>query len=131
MLVSGWKLAYQANAEAIHSHPMGLWSEFYAVLRYRSPITLARAGFLPNLATLGAKVCFFLLSELRYLLTHAPHLIPLATLKNATKWLGYQTGLRERYLPLWSKRMLSSQKAFWKQPTPLNLVKNQSTQAQG
>jgi rhamnosyltransferase len=123
MLMAGWSLAYQADAQVTHSHPMGLKTEFsryfdIAVHHSRENWILKEFG------QVGGEGTLFLLSELRYLMNHAPHLVPLATLKNATKWLGYQIGLRERYLPLWSKRMLSAQETFWARPTPIALMKS-------
>jgi rhamnosyltransferase len=130
MLVAGWNLAYQADAEVIHSHPMDLRTEFsryfdIAVHHSREDWILKEFGHV------GGEGTLFALSELRYLMHHAPHLVPLATLKNATKWLGYRVGMHERHLPLWSKRALSAQKAFWKEPTPLSLLETRSTHVTG
>jgi rhamnosyltransferase len=124
MLMAGWELAYQADAEVIHSHPFGLRAEFsryfdIAVHHSRENWILKEFG------TVRGEGSLFILSELRYLMNHAPHLVPLATLKNATKWLAYQTGLHEKHLPTWTKRMLSAQKAFWKDPPLLSLVESQ------
>jgi rhamnosyltransferase len=125
MLMTGWNLAYRADAQVCHSHPLGLRTEFsryfdIAVHHSREDWILKEFGHVEGEGML------FLLSELRYLMNHAPHLVPLSTMKNATKWLGYQIGSRERFLPLWSKRMLSAQKAFWTQPTPIALMKGRS-----
>lgn len=125
MLMAGWSLAYRADAQVSHSHPMGLRTEFsryfdIAVHHSREDWILREFGHV------GGEGTLFLLSELRYLMNHAPHLVPLATLKNATKWCGYHMGMRERYLPLWSKRALSAQKVFWTQPTPISLIKRRS-----
>jgi rhamnosyltransferase len=126
MLMVGWNLAYQADAEVIHSHPMSLRSEFsryfdIAVHHSREDWILKEFGHV------GGEGTLFLLSELRYLMTHAPHLIPLATLRNGAKWFGYRIGLRERHLPLWTKRMLSAQKAFWREAPSLSLVESRIT----
>ena len=123
MLMAGWKLAYQADAEVIHSHRIRLRAEFsryfdIAVHHAREDWILKEFGQVRGEGTL------FILSELRHLTNKAPHLIPLATLKNTMKWLGYHTGLQERYLPLWSKRGLSAQKAFWRESSPLYLVES-------
>ena len=128
MLMAGWKLAYQARAEVIHSHPLSLRSEFsryfdIGVHHSREKWILREFGHV------GGEGALFILSELRYLVNHAPQLIPAATLKNGLKWCGYRIGLQERYLPLWSKRMLSAQKSFWRKPAPLNLVQNRSNKA--
>jgi rhamnosyltransferase len=115
MLMAGWSLAYQANAEVIHSHPMNFREEFsryfdIAVHHSRTDWILEEFGHV------GGEGARFLISEFGYLMRHAPNLIPLATLKNVMKWLGYQMGLREKYLPLWTKQALSAQRTFWKRP---------------
>lgn len=126
MLMAGWNVSYQADAEVIHSHPMDLRNEFsryfdIAVHHSRENWILEQFGHV------GGEGVLFILSELRYLLNHAPHLVPLAMLKNATKWLGYRVGMREKYLPLWSKRLLSAQKSYWRRPAPLALMVGRST----
>jgi len=127
MLMAGWDLAYQADAEVVHSHPMGLRAEFsryfdIAVHHSREDWILKKFG------TVRGEGWLYILSEFRYLMNHAPHLVPLAALKNTTKWLAYQTGLREKHLPLWTKRMLSAQKAFWRDSPPLSIVESRSAQ---
>jgi rhamnosyltransferase len=121
MLMAGWSLAYQANAEVIHSHPLNLRTEFsryfdIAVHHSRSNWILEEFGHV------GGEGIRFLVSEFRYLVNHAPNLIPSAMLKNVTKWLGYQIGLREKYLPLWTKQVLSAQEMFWEQPDEIGFV---------
>jgi rhamnosyltransferase len=121
MLMAGWNIAYQADAEVVHSHPMGLRTEFsryfdIAVHHSREDWLLKEFGHV------GGEGMLFVLSELRYLMNHAPYLIPLAMLKNATKWLGYRIGLCEKQIPLGAKRVLSAQRAFWREPSPLSLV---------
>jgi rhamnosyltransferase len=126
MLMAGWNLAYQADAEVVHSHSMDLWSEFtryFDIAIHHSQ----EDWILKKFGRVGGEGKLFLLSELRYLLNHAAHLVPLAMLKNMAKWLGYHTGLRGRYLPMWSKRALSGQKAFWEQSAPETLIGNGAT----
>jgi rhamnosyltransferase len=117
MLMCGWTLAYQADAKVIHSHRMTLRGEFaryfdIAVHHSREEWILKAFGHV------GGEGAYFILSELRYLWSHSPKLIPIAFVKNAIKILGYQTGLREKFLPVWMKKKLSGQKTFWGQPDP-------------
>ena len=130
MLMTGWNVAYQAEAQVNHSHPMELRTEFsryfdIAVHHSREDWILEQFGHV------GGEGALFLMSEMRYLMNHAPHLIPLATLKNAMKWLGYRVGLRERYLPFWIKPLLSAQESYWGQPSPIALVENRPSPARG
>ena len=115
MLLGGWTLAYQADAEVIHSHPMSLRAEFsryfdIAVHHSREEWILKAFG------SVGGEGAHFILSELRYLWSHSPKLIPVAFVKNVIKLIGYQTGLREKFLPVWVKKRISGQKTFWGQP---------------
>jgi rhamnosyltransferase len=114
MLMSHWKIAYCADAQVIHSHSFSLSQEFsryfdIAVHHAREPWLLEAFG------KAGEEGKSFVLSELRYLRTHGLHLIPIAILRNFSKWLAYHAGLLERYQPLWANRWMSAQKTFWDQ----------------
>lgn len=130
MLMCGWALAYQADAEVIHSHGMGLRSEFsryfdIAVHHSREEWILKAFG------RVEGEGAHFLLSELRYLWSHSPNLIPVAFVKNALKMLGYQAGLREKFLPLWLKKRFSAQKRFWGQPEASPLMDSRTKLVRG
>jgi rhamnosyltransferase len=55
----------------------------------------------------------FVFSEIRYLLQHAPLLIPSAIIRTGLKLFGYKLGQREQGMPAWLKRNLSMNKGFW------------------
>ena len=56
----------------------------------------------------------FVRSELAYLWTCAPHLIPSAILRTLAKWLGYKLGRLEAFMPFKIKRMCSMHKGYWR-----------------
>lgn len=112
MLLAGWKIAYCAEAQVYHSHGYNLEQEFkryfdIGVFHAREPWVREKFG--------GAEGegLRFLKSEVKYLLRHNPYLILSALVRTLIKYLGFRTGLLEKYLPVWIKKKLSMQKAFW------------------
>jgi len=113
MLQAGWKLAYAADAICYHSHNYTMLEEFrryfdIGVFHGREPWYLELLG---KAEGEGRK---FVLSEMRYLLKHAPWLVPSAVLRTGFKLVGYKLGQMEPGLPLWLKRQLSMNKGYWK-----------------
>lgn len=112
MLMAGWKVAYQADATVIHSHPLGLASEFsryfdIGVHHGREFWLLETFG---HASGEGGK---FVLSEMQYLWRTRPAMIPWAALRTLNKLCGYQMGKHEAYLPEMIKEMLSAQPHYW------------------
>ena len=113
MLLNGWKIAYSAQATVYHSHNYGLFEEFrryfdIGVFHSREP------WFLNSLGKPEGEGKKFIFSEIRFLLRHAPWLIPSAIVRTGLKFLGYKIGQREQGMPLWLKRKLSMNRGYWK-----------------
>lgn len=114
MLLSGWKIAYCADARVHHSHDYGFLDEFkryfdIGVFHACTPWLQERFG---KAEGEGRR---FVVSELLYLSRHAPWLIPSALLRTMLKWLGYKMGVRlQRVLPLFVKRRCSLHRAYWR-----------------
>jgi rhamnosyltransferase len=114
MLMAGWKIAYQADATAHHSHPLTLRQE--SARYFDIGVHHGReAWLLENFGGAGGEGRAFVASEMRFLWRTNPSLIPLATIRNGLKWCSYQLGMREKYLPAAMKRILSGQPNFWKE----------------
>ncbi len=118
MLVMGWKIAYCAEAKVRHSHDYGYLEEFKRY--FDIGVFHANASWLQlafgNVSGEGRR---FVLSEIRYLLRHAPWLIPSAVLRTALKWLGFRMGSGlHRLLPGSVNRRFSLQRAYWGGATP-------------
>ena len=112
MLLAGWKIAYNADAEVLHSHALSLREE--ASRYFDIGVHHAREKWLlREFGSAGGEGATFVASELRYLLNTKKSLIPLATIRNMNKWLSYQLGLREKNLPIKIKEFLSAQPNFW------------------
>lgn len=112
MLLSGWSVAYQADAVVCHSHDYGAIEEFrryfdIGVLHHREHWLLERFGK-PEGEGLR-----FVKSEFRYLLRHNPALIPGAIVRAGLKYAGYRLGRMEKRLPASMKPALSMHRGYW------------------
>jgi len=113
LLLSGWKIAYRAEAEVFHSHDYGFADEFrryfdIGVFHQHTPWLQQTFG---GAAGEGLR---FVRSELAYLLKRAPWLVPSALLRTGVKWLGFKLGgLAHTGLPLKLNRALSMHKGYW------------------
>ncbi len=112
MLLAGWKIAYSAEAEVLHSHALSLREE--SSRYFDIGVHHAREKWLlREFGSAGGEGATFVASELRYLANTNMSLIPIATIRNINKWLSYQLGLREKNLPIKLKEILSAQPNFW------------------
>lgn len=113
MLLAEWKISYCAEAQVYHSHRYNYFQEFQryfdiGVFHGCEPWVRKRLG-----GAEGEGRRLFL-SEMKFLLRKAPHLLLSACLRTAIKYLGFRAGLAEKFLPLRLKRRLSMQKSFWR-----------------
>jgi rhamnosyltransferase len=112
LLLRDWKIAYCAEAQALHSHDYSVAEEFrryfdIGVFHKAESWILGKFG-LPTQE--GRR---FVLSELASLRHTAPTLIPEAMLRTLAKWLGYQFGQREHWFTSRLKRSLSMNRGHW------------------
>jgi rhamnosyltransferase len=113
LLLSGWKIAYAAEAQVYHSHDY-TWSQDFrryfdiGVLHTREPWLLEEFG------GTGGEGSRFVRSELHYLWRNGRAYIPSALIRTALKLLGYRLGRNEHKLSLRWKRRLSMHHGFWK-----------------
>ena len=112
MLVAGWKIAYCADAQVFHSHDYSFLDEFkryFDIGVFHSHTSWLQQTF----GGASGEGLRFVISEMRYLLKHAPWLIPSAVLRTGLKWLGYKLGSLHRRLPQALRRGLSLHKTYW------------------
>ncbi|GGH01833.1 glycosyltransferase family 2 protein [Silvibacterium dinghuense] len=112
LLMAGWKVVYQADATAVHSHAFTVRQEFarYFDIGVHHD---REAWMLEAFGSAGGEGQKFVRSELAYLNRHDRSLIPLALVRTATKLLAYRLGRHWRRLPnAWNCR-LSSNPVFW------------------
>ncbi len=117
MLVSGWKVAYCADAQVFHSHDYGFLDEFkrYFDIGVFHNYT---AWLQQTFGRASGEGLRFVISEMRYLVKRAPWLIPSAVLRTGLKWLGFKLGALHLGLPRAIRRRFSLHKAFWLRVVP-------------
>jgi rhamnosyltransferase len=107
------RIAYVAEAEVFHSHDYSLKEEFTR----HFDMGLARQSVKALTEVAGTdhqRGKVFVRDLLKQLWQDHPLLIPYACLQILTKFCGYSIGKRATHAPLWFKKRLSSQKAYWK-----------------
>jgi rhamnosyltransferase len=123
MLVNGWKVAYCGDAAVFHSHDYGFLDEFrryfdIGVFHAHTPWLQQTFG---GASGEGLR---FVVSEVGYLVRHAPWLIPAAFLRTGLKWLGYKLGgVMPGRLPPSCNRYFSLHKGYWFRGVPENVGK--------
>jgi rhamnosyltransferase len=117
MLVSGWKIAYCADAQVFHSHDYGFLDEFKRYFDI-GVFHTHTAWLQQTFGGASGEGLRFVISELRYLSKHAPLLIPSAVLRTGLKWLGFKLGALHRRLPPAILRTFSLHKTYWLRALP-------------
>jgi rhamnosyltransferase len=112
MLLAGWKIVYKADALAIHSHDLTLVQEFSRY--FDIGVHHGRTAWLLDIfGTAGNQGRLYVQSEMRWLWTKNPLLIPYALLRTASKYVAYRLGTIESRLPARLSQALSNHPAFW------------------
>jgi rhamnosyltransferase len=112
MLLSGWKIAYCADAQVYHSHDYGFLDEFKRYFDI-GVFHTHTAWLQQTFGGASGEGLRFVISELRYLMKHAPLLVPSAVLRTGLKWLGFKLGALHQRLPLAILKCLSLHKTYW------------------
>ena len=112
-LLAGYKVAYAADACVYHSHNYSLIQEMkryfdMGVFHAREPWLRQQFG------TAESEGLKFVISELRYLLRHAPWRIPEGLLRTMFRYAGFRLGLIDRHIPLNIKRKISMNPRYFK-----------------
>ncbi|MDO8843607.1 glycosyltransferase family 2 protein [Methylicorpusculum sp.] len=118
MLTAGWKIAYCADAQVFHSHDYRFVDEFKRY--FDIGVFHARSSWLQQ--TFGGasgEGLRYVLSETRYLIRHAPWLIPSALFRTGLKWLGFKLGALHLSIPFPLRSCFSLHKAYWLRKRPV------------
>lgn len=112
MLMAGWKSVYCAKACVYHSHDYSIWQEFKryfdtGVFHAREPWIRKQFG---QAEGEGKR---FVVSEICYLLSHKPILLPSMIIRDGMKFLGYRLGIMENQIPNRVKKQFSMNKKYW------------------
>lgn len=113
MMLQGWKTAYVAEAQIYHSHNLTLTQIFrryfdIGVLHIRENWMCKEYG------EPGGEGYRYFRAELAFIWGQNPFLIPMVFLRTASKYMGYQLGKREAWLPISVKRRIGGLREFWK-----------------
>lgn len=120
MLIAGWKIAYQADAEVIHSHhlsPAREFSRYFDIGVHHGRNPWLRQTF----GSTNDDGLRFIRSELNFLRANNPLWLPYAALRNISKYLAYQLGTHEERLPDLLCRCLSGHASYWMKPAAQDL----------
>jgi rhamnosyltransferase len=112
MLLTGYNIAYAADACVYHSHDYTISQEFkryfdMGVFHGREPWIINKFG------KAEGEGFRFVISELRYLLRHSFWRIPEALLRTLSKYIAYRMGLMEVHIPLKIKKYLSMNPGYF------------------
>ena len=112
MILSGYKVAYCAEAKVFHSHNYTLKQEFQryfdtGVFQQEQQWIQQKFG---RVASEGKR---FVLSELKFLSIKSPLLIPKAILSTLAKLIGFKLGYYYYMLPYKWCKVLSMHKGYW------------------
>lgn len=111
-VLAGHKIAYAAKAVVRHSHnyrPSEEFRRYFDIGVFHKDEPWIRQ----NIGGAGGEGKKFIFSEVKYLLKHAPHWIPLACINNFMKILGYKLGQRYEKLPRRLIKSFSMHKRYW------------------
>ena len=117
MVVSGWKIAYCADAQVFHSHDYSFLVEFkryFDIGVFHTHTSWLQQTF----GGASGEGLRFVVSEMRYLMKHAPWLIPSAALRTGLKGLGFKLGGLHPRLPRTLRRSFSLHKNYWLRTSP-------------
>jgi len=117
MLVSGWKIAYCNDAQVFHSHDYSFLDEFKRYFDI-GVFHTHTAWLQQTFGGTSGEGLRFVISEMRYLMKHAPWLIPSAVLRTGLKWLGFKLGALHQGLPRAIRRCFSLHKTYWLRTLP-------------
>ncbi len=125
LLISGWKVAYAAEALCRHSHDYTLWQEFkryfdMGVFHVREPWLGSNFG---GVKSEGLR---FLLSELKFLGFRAIGACAYSVLRNVLKYAGYKFGINEHLLPLRIKLVFTMNRTYWHQALTVTKMSDRS-----
>lgn len=113
-ILSGYKVAYVADAKVRHSHnysAMEEYKRYFDIGVFHECEPWIRENF-GGASGEGKK---FILSELMFLIKKHPHWIPIAFFNNFMKILGYKMGQRYKLIPRNMIYKFSMHRKFWRE----------------
>lgn len=89
MLLRGWKIAYQAEAQVYHSHNLSIFEEF---ARYKKIGTFHKQNrwIRENFGTAEKSGMDYLMHEMSYIIKESPTMLPMALMRDMMKYIAYR-----------------------------------------
>jgi rhamnosyltransferase len=112
LLIKGWKIAYVANAEGVHSHDYTITEEFK---RYFDIGVFHKTNewLLDEFGSASGEGLKYVKSELGIVFKKNILLLPKMVGSVFAKWLGYKLGLNYAKLSFNQRKSLSMHKSYW------------------
>lgn len=112
MLMSGWKVAYVAEARVYHSHNYTVWQEFKRY--FDIGVFHARESWIrKNLGNAEGSGKKFIVAEFNFLALRNPLLICEMVFRDGMKFLGYRLGIKEKMFSNVLKRNISMNSKYY------------------
>lgn len=120
MILSGYKLAYVAEAKVYHSHSYTVWQEFKRYFDI-GVFHKCESWILESFGKAEGEGMKYIKSEINYLLKNgAWYLLPEWFIRNGMKYLGYKLGQKYEKLPMWMIKKFSMYHRWWDKRRKLN-----------
>lgn len=113
LLRQDYRIVYAADATVYHSHNLSLLEEFH---RYFSigVFHSQESWLLQSFHSATGEGIRFVKSEWKYLVTHRKfHWLPRAIASTFIKFVAYQLGLHEKFMPMMIKKRIGVNKSYW------------------
>lgn len=112
LLMHGYDIAYAADACVYHSHDYSLWQEMKRY--FDMGVFHAREQWIrQKLGGAEGEGVKFVKSELKYLFNNDIIRVPECLLRTLLRYAGFRLGLLEQKIPLWIKKRLAMNKAYF------------------
>ena len=112
LLLAGHAIRYNSKAQVYHSHNYTLIQEFQRYFDI-GVFHAQQKQLLSAFGGAGSEGLRFLVSEVSYLLKHAPLRLPQALCRTVIKALAFQLGKKQSSLPITMRRFMSMTKGYW------------------
>lgn len=113
MILSGYTLAYVADAKVYHSHSYTVFQEFRRYFDI-GVFHKCESWILGEFGKAEGEGMKYIKSEVRYLLGNgAWYLLPEWFVRNGMKYLGYKLGQKYEKLPMWMIKKFSMHHRWW------------------
>lgn len=114
IILSGYSLAYVAEAKVYHSHSYTVWQDFKRYFDI-GVFHKCESWILNKFGKVEGEGMKYIKSEVKYLISHrAFYLFPEFIIRNGMKYAGYKLGQKYEKLPMWMIKKMSMHYRWWK-----------------